>query len=73
MVGAGALSMKKDRYTPINEVTTDIITASHKAWENFRVIKIAMAPGAMSREMERMIPTAFSVATMVSAIMHSSP
>ena len=28
---------------------------------------------AMSREMERMIPTAFSVATMVRETMHSSP
>ena len=60
MVGAGALSMKKDRYTPINEVTTDIITASHKAWENFRVIKIAMAPGAISKEIDKIIPTDFS-------------
>lgn len=73
MVGAGALSMKKDRYTPINEVTTDIITASHKAWENFRVIKIAMAPGAISKEIDKIIPTDFSVATIVRAIMHSRP
>ena len=73
MVGAGALSMKNDRYTPINEVTTEIITASHKAWKNFRVINIAMAPGAISKEIDKIMPTDFSVATIVRAIIHNRP
>ena len=73
MVGAGALSMKNDRYTPINEVAIDMTTASIRAWENWRVSKIAIAPGAINNEIDRIIPTDFSVATMVSAIIHSRP
>jgi hypothetical protein len=38
-----------------------------------RVISTATAPGAISNEIDRIIPTAFSVATMVSEIMHSNP
>ena len=73
MVGAGALSMKNDRYTPRNDVATDMAVASNNAWANLRVIKIAIAPGAISKEIDKIIPTDFSVATIVRAIIHSRP
>ncbi|MOA15656.1 hypothetical protein D3C78_1358250 [compost metagenome] len=51
----------------------DIITATSSATWKRVVTSTAIAPGAINSEIDRIIPTAFSVATMVSETMHSSP
>ena len=64
-VGAGALSIKKLKYTPeIAQrilVVIEIITISL----NWLVIKCAIAPGAMSAAITKIIPTAFKAPTIV--------
>ena len=65
MVGAGALSMKKERYTPRKDATTATMTAIASMALNLRVTRKAMAPGKISMAMARMMPTAFKAPTMV--------
>jgi hypothetical protein len=48
-------------------------TASSRAWIKRLTSRSAIAPGAISSEIDRIIPTDCSVATMVRAIMHSRP
>ena len=65
IVGAGALSIKKLKYTPkIAQkilVVIEIITISL----NWLVNKCAIAPGAISAAMTKIIPTAFKAPTIV--------
>ena len=65
IVGAGALSIKKLKYTPeIAQrilVVIEIITISL----NWLVSKCAIAPGAISAAITKIIPTAFKAPTIV--------
>ena len=65
IVGAGALSIKKLKYTPeIAQrilVVIEIITISL----NWLLIKCAIAPGAISAAITKIIPTAFKAPTIV--------
>ena len=65
IVGAGALSIKKLKYTPeIAQkifIMIEIITISL----NWLVIKCAIAPGAISAAITKIIPTAFKAPTIV--------
>ena len=64
-MGAGALSIKKLKYTPeIAQkifIMIEIITISL----NWLVIKCAIAPGAISAAITKIIPTAFKAPTIV--------
>ena len=73
IVGAGALSIKKDSQTPVIETNIDMPGASRSEIGKRCVRSTARAPGAMRREKERMIPTASSVAKMGREPVHSSP
>ena len=65
IVGAGALSIKKLKYTPeIAQrilVVMEIIIISL----NWLVIKCAIAPGAIRAAITKIIPTAFKAPTIV--------
>ena len=73
MVGAGALSMKKLRYTPRNEAETATRTEVRSIRPKRLVSKNAMAPGAIRRAMVRMMPVAFNAPTMVKDSIARSP
>ena len=65
IVGAGALSIKKLKYTPEVAqkvlIMIEILTISL----NWLVIKCAIAPGAISAAITKIIPTAFKAPTIV--------
>ena len=64
-MGAGALSIKKLKYTPEVAqkilIMIEILTISL----NWLVIKCAIAPGAISAAITKIIPTAFKAPTIV--------
>ena len=73
IVGAGALSIKKLMYTPnIPENTVTPIAIGNMRL-NWFVNKNAIAPGAINKPIDRIIPTAESVATIVSEIIDNNP
>ena len=67
-VGAGALSIQKLEYIPINIAINETNTEIIIIFLNLLFIKKAIAPGAIIKEIERINPSAFKVATMVSDI-----
>ena len=73
MVGAGALSRKKLRYTPSTEQSTAAAHERHSMRPKVRASSKAVAPGTMSRAMARISPTACSEATTVSETAASRP
>ena len=73
IVGAGALSMKKLKSTPSKEQEEDISKATSTIISNLSVNKSAVAPGAISIAITRIIPTAFKAPTIVSDSSDRSP
>ena len=73
MVGAGALSMKKLKYTPRKALSSDIHKASNTMLWKRRVSKNAVAPGAISIAITKIIPTALSAATIANDSNESKP
>ena len=71
IVGAGALSIKKLRKMPKKPEIMVTITAIINIFSNRLVSKNAIAPGAINRPIDRMMPTAERVATIVSDIIAS--
>ena len=65
IVGAGALSIKKLRYTPKQDAPTAIRTDVKSIGPNRFVRRNAMAPGAISIAIVRMMPVAFNAPTIV--------
>ncbi|MCY1378911.1 hypothetical protein D9M69_665820 [compost metagenome] len=57
----------------MNDEKTATITATIIMLLNLRVSRKAIAPGAMSSEMARIMPTAFRTPTIVSEMRHRSP
>ena len=64
-MGAGALLIKKLKYTPIKLDKIVINSATCNILKNCLVIKKAIAPGAIRRPMDKIIPETESVATIV--------
>jgi hypothetical protein len=73
IVGAGALSIKKLRYIPEKPDTRVTLTAINSIVLKLFVSRNAMAPGAINRPIDNIIPTADRVATMVREIAASIP
>ena len=72
-VGAGALSRKKLAYTPRKPDTSVTPTAIGSISAKRFVKRNAIAPGAISNPMDKMIPTAANVATIVKEISANRP
>ena len=73
IVGAGALLRKKLTYNPKSIENIHIRTEAHSIVENLRAIINAIAPGAISKPIASIIPTAESVAIIVNESADKSP
>ena len=65
IVGAGALSIKKLKYTPEIAQRILVVIEITIISLNWLVIKCAIAPGAISAAITKIIPTAFKAPTIV--------
>ena len=65
IVGAGALSIKKLKYTPEIAQRILVVIEITIISLNWLVIKCAIAPGAIRAAITKIIPTAFKAPTIV--------
>ena len=66
MVGAGALSIKKLIYTPINDEDIDMNNENLTIWKKSFEIKYEIEPGIISNAIPKIIPVDFNEATIIS-------